>query len=109
LFGFRGKCLAYKVSQRDAQPIGGFEVLLFIKVRRIRLSFVSGTPLTITLENNMLPTGSYSKRRTPNISCNKLRCKKASNICHFSAGFFQSIKKVGVIKINKLAIFTGKT
>jgi hypothetical protein len=26
----------------------------------------------------------------------------------FSTGFFQSIKKVGVIKINKLAIFTGK-
>jgi len=41
---------AQQVSQRDAPPVGGFEVLVFIKVRRLRFAFVSGAPLTVTLD-----------------------------------------------------------
>jgi len=38
-----------KSVKMDAPPCGGFESLVFIKVRRLRLRLVSGTPLTITL------------------------------------------------------------
>ena len=41
--------LAQQVSQRDAPPGGGFEGLVFFKVRRLRFAFVGGTPLTVTL------------------------------------------------------------
>ena len=41
--------LAQQVSQRDAPPVGGFEGLVFFKVRRLRLSSQSGAPLTVTL------------------------------------------------------------
>jgi len=41
--------LAQQVSQRDAPPVGGFRVLVFIKVWRLRFAFVGGTPLTVTL------------------------------------------------------------
>jgi len=40
---------AQQVGQRDAPPVGGFEVLVFIKVRRLRFAFVGGAPLTVTL------------------------------------------------------------
>ena len=40
---------AQQVSQRDAPPVGGFEVLVFIKVRWLHFTFVSGAPLTVTL------------------------------------------------------------
>ena len=47
-------CLsAQQVGQRDAPPVGGFGVLVFIKVRRLRLAFVSGAPLTVTLGINI--------------------------------------------------------
>jgi hypothetical protein len=40
---------AQQVSQRDAPPVGGFEVWFFIRVQRLRFAFVSGAPLTVTL------------------------------------------------------------
>jgi len=40
---------AQQVSQRDAPPVGGFGVLFFIKVWRLRFASVSGAPLTVTL------------------------------------------------------------
>ncbi len=43
-------CLqAQQVSQRDAPPVGGFEVQFLIKVRWLRLASASGAPLTVTL------------------------------------------------------------
>ncbi len=50
-FSFVGYYHAQQVSQRDAPPVGGFEVLFFIKVRRLRFAFVGGAPLTVTLGN----------------------------------------------------------
>jgi len=47
-------CVAQQVSQRDASPVGGFEVLVFIKVRQLRFAFVSGAPLTVTLGSFVL-------------------------------------------------------
>ncbi|TSA40444.1 MAG: hypothetical protein D4R63_06120 [Methylococcaceae bacterium] len=44
-----GYCQAQQVGQRDAPPVGGFEVLVFIRVRRLRFSSVSVAPLTVTL------------------------------------------------------------
>jgi len=41
-----------KSVKRDAPPVGGFEVLFFIKVRRLRLTSVSGAPLTVTLNRH---------------------------------------------------------
>jgi len=41
---------AQQVGQRDAPPFGGFEIQFFIKVRRLRLAFSSGVPLTVTLD-----------------------------------------------------------
>jgi len=46
---FGGCYQAQQVGQRDAPPVGGFEVLVFIKVRWLRFAFVSGAPLTSTL------------------------------------------------------------
>jgi len=43
---------AQQIGQRDAPPVGGFEVLVFIRVRRLRLAFVGGAPLTVTLGNH---------------------------------------------------------
>jgi len=48
---------AQQVSQRDAPPGGGFEVLVFIKVRWLRFAFVGGTPLTVTLGLHQFPPG----------------------------------------------------
>jgi hypothetical protein len=47
--GFSCYYQAQQVSQSDAPPVGGFGALFFIKVRRLRLAFVSGVPLTVTL------------------------------------------------------------
>jgi len=50
-----GGCLAsayfsaQQVGQRDAPPVGGFEVRFFIKVWWLRLASASGAPLTVTL------------------------------------------------------------
>ncbi len=41
---------AQQVGQRDAPPVGGFGVLVFIKVRWLRLVFVIGAPLNLTLD-----------------------------------------------------------
>ena len=40
---------ANKSVKWSAPPVGGFEVRFFIRVRRLRFTFVSGTPLTVTL------------------------------------------------------------
>jgi len=50
LFGQSLYPQAQQVSQRDAPPVGGFGVRFFIKVRRLRFAFVSGAPLTVTLD-----------------------------------------------------------
>ena len=44
-----GYVLLFVKSTALAPPGGGFEVLVFIKVRRLRFAFVSGAPLTVTL------------------------------------------------------------
>ncbi len=36
-------------QSKGRTPVGGFEVLVFIKVRPLRLNSLSGTPLTVTL------------------------------------------------------------
>ena len=41
--------LAQQAGQRDVPPGGGFRALVFIKVWWLRLAFVGGTPLTVTL------------------------------------------------------------
>jgi hypothetical protein len=39
----------------DASPVGGFEVLFFINVLRLRFAFASGAPLTVTLGLSLWP------------------------------------------------------
>jgi len=48
---------AQQAGQRDAPPVGGFEGLVFIKVRGLRFAFVSGAPLTVTLGISTLDYG----------------------------------------------------
>jgi hypothetical protein len=42
-------CIAQQAGQRDAPPVGGLGGLVFINVRRLRFSSVSGVPFTVTL------------------------------------------------------------
>jgi len=42
-------------------PFGDFEGLVFIKVRRLRLSSVSGAPLTVTLNARFQEDQSYTE------------------------------------------------